>query len=318
MLDVVRLAMACTVVLLHGWFLSDISLMYSSTFTNGIARTIVPFFLTISGFFFASQTRNGLMPWVRHLGALYLLWSTIFLPYQLLESSHSPAKIIFTFVTGYAHLWYLPALGFGGVMLYALRRKSDRTLLTAAVCLVLTGAIIQWFHNTLFDLEQVPFRNAQEAITRNFLFIGFPYLAIGYVMRRSGFLTSWPTRKLIALLAVACVALIAETWAHWTFIKISGIHNVFASAVLFTPLVFALSLRIKLSLNAPWMSPLATMIYFSHMLVLIPLQNLTELTATPVSLLSLYATIVGSAIYLALKARFSARRARHHPDATQA
>ncbi|WP_322865217.1 acyltransferase family protein [Aquicoccus sp. G2-2] len=121
-LDVARFVMALLVIGAHGRLFEDVSYpLYFATYVGGWARLIMPIFLMISGFFFAVQVKRGIWRWARHVLALHLIWSTVYIGVWMPWGTFSPEKAAFWYFFGAGHLWFMPALLGGGLMLYRLR-----------------------------------------------------------------------------------------------------------------------------------------------------------------------------------------------------
>ena len=134
-IDAARLVLAVMVVMAHCASLQAISPAAHFYFNNGFARVIVPFFLLTTGYFFDRQMARGIGPWVWRVMRVYLGWTLVFLPFVLFYQEISLYRLAMTLVFGFFHLWYLPALVGGMILLYAARNLSDGILMTLAAVL---------------------------------------------------------------------------------------------------------------------------------------------------------------------------------------
>ncbi|GGL52975.1 acyltransferase family protein [Wenxinia marina] len=283
-LDLARLVFAVVVVLAHGRLFEDVSTPLFAAFVNGPSRVVVPFFLIVSGYFFESGTRRGLRPWIGGIVRLYLVWSAIYLPLAVLIEPMPPDKTLFYLVTGYAHLWFLPALAGGGAVLWLVRGWRTWRLFVLALAAVLTGATVQYLLNYVVGTADLPHRNAWIALSRNFLFLGFPYLAFGYLLRRRPVASGpwlWPA------LAAACLVIAAETWVNYRALGLGGFFDITLGAIVTTPLLLIALLRWRGAPGAAWMAPLSAALYLVHPLVLYPLFEFAHLPPRIVAPLTL-------------------------------
>ncbi|SHI78328.1 acyltransferase family protein [Wenxinia saemankumensis] len=293
-IDVARLCLALVVVLGHGRFLEDIdpALFYGLVTTLG--RLVVPFFLMVSGYFFLAGTRNGIGAWFANVAKLYLFWSAIYLPLVFLIEEMSVPKLGFYLIFGFAHLWYLPALAGGGLVLWLVRAWPPGRILRLALGLYLAGAAAQFALNHIVGTESLPHRNAWTVVPRNFLFMGFPFLAAGYVAAREG----WAGRADGRWVAAAILALLPlfglEQWANWRALGLSGITDIWLCVAPLAPLVFIAVLKLPLA-RAPRRLPgIAAAIYFVHPIFVFGLWEVTALGGTAVALISVALSLVSA------------------------
>ncbi|CUH62660.1 Fucose 4-O-acetylase [Thalassovita gelatinovora] len=286
-LDVVRLLLACIVVLAHASFFLTISPEAHYTVNNGVARLIVPFFFVMSGYFFEQQTRAGLWSWVRKVASYYLIWTAIYLPIILIYEDFSLLRLGFYAVFGYAHLWFLPALLGGGVMFHLLRNIGNRQLVILAVSLVAVGVALQYFEDITQDMEHLRYRHAHEAEVRNFLFMGFPFVALGVVIRRTRFAEGELRARDWVLLGLGSIVLFAEIGFNYRYLPTKGIFELVFSAVVMAPLLFRFANALPLRVGGRKLRDLSSAIYFSHLLPLIPLRAGFDLSFGELALLAL-------------------------------
>lgn len=302
-LDVGRLVLASMVVLGHGMFFSDVNDTAWLGFAMGFARIIVPFFFMLTGYFFVRIMARGLGEWVRAMLIVYAIWTLVYLPDLVLTGQFSVAKLLFYLVTGYAHLWYLPAAILAGCLLYLLRTLPMRVLLPLSVGLLGCGLAVQWTLNLATDPASLPNHNAWYAASRNFLFMGLPYMAIGYMMNRDGLLRnlSWPWLRRLLIAAAMLMGL--EVWMTYQAIGTNGFFDILVSALMMTPLVFARLLQIDLDGDFPWISPLSGLLYLVHPLIAVPVVWALPGSPTVQALLTLVLSLAVAGALLRLGVR---------------
>ena len=214
-LDLFRFLSSIIIIVLHVRPFFTVSYEIDMAINNIIGRICVPFFFFISGYFAAKQEQKKpdyIRSYIRSMIPVYLLWSTVYLPWSL--SLAAPyiqqvsgllctiglptaiqnlllllliplAVIIALLYSGvYYHLWYFPALLLSMLVLRWWKRKySLRVLLTVSFVLLLFGATEtyygfcgQFFQSLLHYYYAVFFT------TRNFLFFALFYVTLGYWM----------------------------------------------------------------------------------------------------------------------------------------
>lgn len=214
-LDLFRFLSSIIIIVLHVRPFFTVSYEIDMAINNIIGRICVPFFFFISGYFAVKQEQKKLdyiRSYIRSMIPVYLLWSTVYLPWSL--SLAAPyiqqvsgllctiglptaiqnllllllvplAVIVALLYSGvYYHLWYFPALLLSMLVLRWWKRKySLRVLLTVSFVLLLFGATEtyygfcgQFFQSLLHYYYAVFFT------TRNFLFFALFYVTLGYWM----------------------------------------------------------------------------------------------------------------------------------------
>lgn len=166
---------------------------------GGLTPWAVPFFFLVSGFFLfgklfdepdraARSAKTG--AWWRKILRLYLLWSLIFLPFAIIGFANdhlAPVKAVVVYLRNLLlvgenylswPLWYLLGLLWAGAIIWLADklRLPFWVLCLLAVLLVLLPRILNLENN---DLYVKLFKT-----TRNGLFLGFPVMVLGGLIRR--------------------------------------------------------------------------------------------------------------------------------------
>ena len=192
-----KLLAALFVIMIHTSPLTSVSPEADFVLTRIIARTAVPFFFMVTGFFVLPKalgdTRRGLR-YLRRIGLIYLASMLLYLPVNLYAGHFNGTglggllKMILTDGTFY-HLWYLPALLLGFALVWAgLKFLPLKAVLSISVVLYLAGlpgdsyygflgesTVLQTIYNGIFHVS---------SYTRNGLFYAPVFLVLGYVLSR--------------------------------------------------------------------------------------------------------------------------------------
>ena len=284
-----RLGLAMVVVVGHAGLFKDVHIPTHAAFANGFARIVVPFFMIVSGYFFDSAMRRGPSVWSAGVLRLYLFWTAVFLPLVVLIGDFSFAKLGFYILTGYAHLWYLPALLGAGLILWVVRDWSSGRIFRLALGLFLVGFTVQYVLNYLVGFDRLTHRNGWIVLLRNFVFFGFPYMALGYLLRRGTMLDRIGTPGLIGLLALGSAVMAAEVWLNYNFLILAGYFDLIGGAFLVTPVVFLLLTRVRAIPGNRWLAPMSAAIYFIHPIFVYPLEHwigIEPMLRAPISLVA--------------------------------
>lgn len=179
----------------------------NSLFRSYLGRIAVPFFFLTAGFFLFRKAAVQPSPaalckaYVLRILRLYVLWTILYLPWILREARESGRTLLtgsirflldFLFVGSYSHLWYLPALAIAAALVGWLlhNRMRPEQILGLSVLLYCVGLLGQSWFFLLRPLEGTPLFSALRlyerifTTTRNGLFFGFPYVAMGMYLAR--------------------------------------------------------------------------------------------------------------------------------------
>ncbi|PQO40834.1 acyltransferase family protein [Blastopirellula marina] len=294
-LDVLKLSLALMVVGLHTHFLADISPVTGYLLMHGIFRIAVPTFLLINGFYLYSVLESGRMGvWLKRLTMLYLCW-TLFYAYAWWPgdplSPQNIIAIIRTLVIGFTHLWYVIGLICAGVLMYWVRHWSTRSLVGLLMATFVAGVAVQYIgsYHLLGD-SSIDNLLSRIYVHRNFLFLSFPFLCLGYLIRKHSLHEKFSSRQSIVLLSVGILCLLAESYVNYCFAAhdISFDNLFFILAV--SPALFLFTIQQNIALDGKRLAEYSAAIYFIHPCILWILMDAFSIEDTPLTI----ATIIGS------------------------
>lgn len=309
-LDWLKLVLALMVVGLHSVFLRETSPQVSYWLSNSVFRMAVPIFLVINGYYFFSVVHQSPQAWFKRVLLLYVFWMLVYSYFWLGDWQWSVvglAKQVKDVVLGYDHLWYLPAMLGAAAILYGVRGWSTGKLLFSALVLYTLGLVLQYAGNYHLASDGLLDRLLNTFwVYRNFLFFGFPFFTLGYVLRKlhlrhecgeSIALFQMPLAALSMLTSVAWLCLLGEVVVNWYALPKAEGFDMLASLLWVCPLVFVLVCRCNVPGDSRQIANCATAIYFIHPLWIafftqfIPLGSLMTLWVTLGSLVSAYVLI---------------------------
>ena len=269
-LDYFKILLAIFVVGIHTSPLTEYSKPLSFIFNLGFFRLAVPTFFLINGYYSVSalSNRHSLKKYVVRILTLYAFWMSLYFPIYIYTHDLSAKNIIWGFVVllyGYGHLWYLTALIGGVILMYYLKnRYSKRTILILAVFLYFFGSVVELmqgysttlsrtFATEIFELQMWKL---------NFLFFGFPFIAIGYYMRQES-----PQFNRRLYLGMAILIFFIELVVSYYFLTHG--RNMLFSLILLTPLILStlMALNVVKQCNKRWkqyFEKLPNIIYYVH------------------------------------------------------
>ena len=171
-------------------------------FRSYLGRIAVPFFFITAGFFLYQKAATHPSPaalckaYVLRILRLYVIWTILYLPWIIREAKESGKTLLtgslsfllnFLLTGSYTHLWYLPALAIAAALACWLVHKGVRPgrIFGLSVLLYCIGLLGQSWFFLLRPLEGTPLFSVLRlyekifTTTRNGLFFGFPYVAMG-------------------------------------------------------------------------------------------------------------------------------------------
>lgn len=260
-IDVLKIALAFCVVFLHMHILRDSYPVLSFILVNGIFRIAVPTFLIITGYYFYDVKRTDqLKKWLVRTFLLYLIWSLVYIPFWRKED------IWTNIVLGYHHLWYLIGTIFSALLLFLIRKASVKVLSILVILLFSLGYGIQTWGNLHYFKGEADTLINQFSFYRNFLFMCFPFLTIGYLINKLSLNIKYKPSLLIVVIMVGLVAL--ESFCNYAMINPKDNVDMLFSLLIACPLVFIYCKRIPVLVNTKILANLSTAIYLVHPLLM--------------------------------------------------
>lgn len=263
-IDILKIILAFFVVFLHMHVLRDSYPSLSYVLVNGLFRIGVPVFLIISGYyFFYINDLKKLKKWSVRILLLYIIWSAVYFPLWK-EKEHYLLSILF----GYHHLWYLIGTFFSGLLLFSMRKSSAKTLALAILIFFGCGYTIQLLGNSHF------FEGDWDAVFnlfptyRNFLFVCFPFLGMGFLIRKLEIDVRQKPSLLLVLASVLFV--IFEAFLNYKVLKLSQKESVdlLFSLLIACPLLFLYCKNITVKTDSRILASISTAIYLIHPLLM--------------------------------------------------
>ncbi len=283
-----KLLAALLVVAIHVSPLDSISPEADFILTRILARTAVPFFFMVTGYFVlpkALSDRHAAFQYLRRIGLIYLLSAAVYLPVGIYAGHFKGAgladllKMFFLDGTFY-HLWYLPALLLGFCLaLFLLRALPLPAAGAAAVLLYAIGLLGDSYYGLISDISWIrAFYNILFQIfeyTRNGLFYAPLFLLLGFLAsarKRPGDYIS------LLFLGFSFALLLTEGIVLQLF-KLQRHDSMYVSLPLLMYFLFCALLDGKLpDISRHFPKNLSLLIYLLHPLFIILVRGASKLT----------------------------------------
>ena len=274
-IDILKIILAFFVVFLHMHVLRDYNSSLSYILVNGLFRIAVPVFLIITGYYFYYvDNMKRLKKWLIRIFLLYLIWSVIYIPFW--KNNMVWANIIF----GYHHLWYLVGTFFAGIILFILRKKSTGRLLMLILILFTCGYVIQLLGNSHYFKGNMDLVLNFFPSYRNFLWVCFPFLGIGFLIKKLGIDVKNKPSAFLVIVSVFLV--IFEAFIND---KIIGLDKNESIDILFSllfacPLLFLYCKNMPFKTDSKILASISTAIYLVHPLIMELMFNTLHISST--------------------------------------
>jgi len=262
-LDYFKVVLSLLVITIHTQPLFTEESIAGWLISNGIARIAVPCFFIISGYFIIPKLDDIalLKKYLIHLLVVYIVWSGIYFPVYFQEVE--PRSLITFALMGYYHLWYLPALIVGIVLLAIMRRfiKRDKIILFTGVILFFIGYYLEY-------------RGVYYRYYCNGIFFGYPFVALGYCVNTRNWQERFKGIYLYVFLIGGAILLLVDSYLGYI---LNIYKNMIPALYIFCPMLFILILRNARSIpDKGYAGKLAAGIYYVHILVLTLIIPLAE------------------------------------------
>lgn len=239
---------------------------------RSFTRAAVPLFLMISGYYFYNSINNkkSIIKYVKRILFLYVVWMIIYFPfYDHLSTPFEKKQFALTLVIGYYHLWYLPALIGGILVLLALNKLNIAGKYTHVVFILILFSI-GWGLQTAKIISSVP-TGIKGFLSwtfpyRNFLFLGYPFLAIGFLIHKheEKILRIFNKKNGTIALIISSVLLMSEMYLY----NLSGLPfagtDLFYSLLILCPVVFIFTVKYAVMSANSNVANFSSGIFFIH------------------------------------------------------
>ena len=219
-IDFFRIIFALGVVAIHAHPFEDINETVNFIFVDVFSRLAVPFFFTVAGYYFTKRMdeKRPAKPYVLKLLRVYLVWSAVYGVFYFVLQVVSGAKIssvlsgllrgLFFGVS--EHLWFFPALFMAIALFWCFCKLHMQKFIVIAGAVMYTVCVLSSaYSKLLFDIPFIELFCKIDYEYIRILFVAFPYLSLGYLLKRTDNIKI-NNKKLFALLSVVFILYAAE------------------------------------------------------------------------------------------------------------
>lgn len=265
-IDILKLIMALLVVGIHTEPFS-----FNIWFDRGfgiITRMCVPFFFITSAYLYWIKDKS-LLQYLQRIALLYIIWSIIYLPFDLKTLSLMDIKeILYRYLwIGNDHaLWYLYGSIIGFIITYILLKLlSPKAILIIATLFLIIGCIKSTWSPLFENIFSI--KISDWLGSRNGLFYAFPYIALGmFLAKNPTYITKNRFRSLALSFITSLIFLGIESFIFVIFFHTKSTILWF-SVLPCTFFLFLIALRINIHLNKEvclFLRKISILIYVSH------------------------------------------------------
>lgn len=223
-MDHFKLLAAYFVIFIHSLFPGNYGIAVKT-----IARFAVPFFFLCSGFFLYGNKPENIIKKALHILKLFLMAAVVYFVatvllyvlqrdfqglsdylHTLIKPSILMRFILFNECAVAGHLWYMAALLYVYIIYYFVEKLKIPDLITAISAIVLLAIhLVLWHILLTYKITETTF------FVRNFLFIGFPFVTIGRMMKKH--LDQLPRLNLVTVLLLLIVGSVCSLVSRFVF-----------------------------------------------------------------------------------------------------
>ncbi len=268
LMDIIKFIMAFLVVTIHRRLGSDESFFVFEE-VNTIARFAVPFFFACSAFLLFSRydSSEAVFKFAKKNLRIYIIWFLIYLPFTIFKYVYSfgygISEIIKALVLDNLRypiqLWFLPSLAISAVCVYYLTKNKEIIGAIAAITLAIASVIY-----SIINPQAEILSNSYISLIKSTLFIGIPYVYIGYFLGRH----SVKIKKSSAILIFITSVVASLIWGAVEFQK--GVSLFYETKLTYIPAIFFLMvLCINYSPNKSYIKirKASMLFYYTHLLM---------------------------------------------------
>ena len=198
-IDFCKFFSALVVVAIHFPPFEDVNATVSFLIKNVMCRLAVPFFFLAAGFFLEKKIRDRKQVWnyTCHLVRMYVIYTILYLPQVVRDSWVSgPGEFVRRFFLkgSYIQLWFFTGLIAAVVFLYVIvniLKMDDGKLLLLSGILYGIGVMGNAYRSLLYHISALrpvlKLYYSYFETTRNGLFFGLPFVALGYLLKKHAF-----------------------------------------------------------------------------------------------------------------------------------
>lgn len=268
-LDWFRLAAAVLVIAIHTSPLAEINENADLFLTGVAARTAVPFFFAVSGYFADLSSTSGLKKLILKTAAVYCFATVIYLPFG---TYHADLKKILFDGTFY-HLWYLPACATGAAVVYALKRLPAPAAFSIAAALYVIGLFGDSYYNLISGIEPLHMLyngfSGVFSYTRNGIFTAPVFMLYGNTLANRPPIR----RRVFSILGLtASIALLTAERFSLRGITLAPHDNMFIFLIPTTFFLIRLLTSFKVK-PRPFLRSMSTWIYIIHPIIIYNVHN---------------------------------------------
>lgn len=302
MIDFLRMFFALFIVAGHVGLLTTaitgVSGMIDLVLGHWISRLAVPFFFTCTGFFVFRAGKEVDFKYTKvqawKLLKAYLIWSLIYLPlglYDVYLYEGGIVKGLLVFVQHFffegivVHLWYLRSCAVAILIVGILLCKKWKPLriLILGIAFYLVGLLFQGYYYFIQPIENIPFfasvmdvLRSTVGTTRNGVFFGFVYVALGMFLARVEIKLS--NVQIHSFLFVSlCLLLLESLWIYFC-LKIDSEYFIMSFPTILFLFLFAIRFKCKKEKDRSMLRKTSGWIYFIHYGLYVFIRKAYELT----------------------------------------
>ncbi|QDU80221.1 Acyltransferase family protein [Polystyrenella longa] len=306
-LDIAKLVLIGMVVAIHCEFLKEYDRIGYYLY-DGLFRIAVPCFLLINGYFFYKFVDTKPRAWVIGVLERYAFWMMFYSFMWLRPDEYnvkSIALIIEYIILGFNHLWYLSAIIGASLLTLLTRKLPDWVRFASIIILYLCGYGLQYFREwQAFENPIMQFVFETPLVYRNFLFVGFPFFIMGYLINKYKMVENcnaiWP----LLGIAFGVPAILFESHLNMEWSGRPDPLELLFPLIWVCPAIFILIMKSPVMRPATSLGYYANGIYFIHIFFLAIFKKFIHIDPVPRTLAVFAISFIATFFLIRLNKKF--------------
>lgn len=315
-IDILRLLMAIFIVALHSNPFAEYNAVVSYFPSQVISRLGVPFFASIAGYyFFKNKSEKKYPKMLFRYFQTSVIWSGIYFLYLITVGRETEIggyeslrhMLSMFFLTGFYHLWYMLAIMYTVIILWALSKlyNAEKYLYYISFIFLLLGVLMFGYGKLFFTIPLIQNTfgklNADINMQTQWIFLVIPFFMMGYGLSKKNIAETHVYKKCELFLSFSLLAYFTEVLVLQVIdIKCSTTLCLFTYPVVYLLLIFAIKRpKIGNAKLAQYAAGIASFMYFGHILFVLILQKL-EISETSTYFITVIITAILGAVIVKL------------------
>ena len=184
-------------------------------------------------------------------------------------------------------------------------KKNTTTLIAISLALYTTGLFLQYAGNySLLENQMLQKIISKLFVYRNFLFFGFPFFTIGYLIKKYNIKQKITKKHLVLLVLFGLMLLLIESYTNYAMLNGKQGFDILISLLFVCPAILILILKLEIKSDSKNIALVSTGIYVVHPFLLSIGNKFFSIPDTLLTAIVIAFSFVASYILIKVNMRF--------------